>query len=166
MSQVSKLIVLSGLPGVGKTTVAKAVSKDFGFVYLRVDSIETPFAAKMKVEGEGYEALANIAHENLLIGNSVLVDLVNPLHITRAVFHKIATETETEIFQFECLLPDLDEHRRRVEGRTSTDQHDPNWEEVKNRNYVPWDEEQDGQRIVIDMTNKETAIEKIMEVVR
>ena len=34
------LVVFSGLPGTGKTTVAKALAATLGAVYLRIDTIE------------------------------------------------------------------------------------------------------------------------------
>jgi len=34
------LIVFGGLPGTGKTTLAKAVAKRYAAVYLRIDTIE------------------------------------------------------------------------------------------------------------------------------
>jgi predicted kinase len=34
------LISFSGLPGVGKTTVARALARQIGAAYIRVDSIE------------------------------------------------------------------------------------------------------------------------------
>jgi shikimate kinase len=35
-----ELIVLSGLPGVGKTTIARELGRSLAAVYLRIDSIE------------------------------------------------------------------------------------------------------------------------------
>src|SRR2546428_383735 len=49
------LIVLSGLPGTGKTTIAREVARAIAAVYLRIDSIEQVMAAAgWRVEGEGY----------------------------------------------------------------------------------------------------------------
>lgn len=164
MKAVQKLIVFSGLPGVGKSTVARAVAGEFGYVYLRVDSIETPFSQKMKVVGEGYEALVNVTRENLSLSNSVVVDLVNPLHLTRRMFLELAQQSEADIVQFECVLYDKDEHRRRLENRMATDQHNPSWQEVLNREYEVWDEYQDGERTIIDTSSDDQAIRKIKEI--
>lgn len=49
------LIVLSGLPGVGKTTIAGESACSLAAVYLRIDSIEPALRqAGLAVEGEGY----------------------------------------------------------------------------------------------------------------
>lgn len=34
----------------------------------------------------------------------------------------------------------------------------PSWDEVESRVYVPWDEERDGQRLVVDMTDADEGI--------
>ena len=48
------LVVLSGLPGVGKTTIARELVRATGAVYLRIDSIEQVLRhAGCQVEGEG-----------------------------------------------------------------------------------------------------------------
>jgi adenylylsulfate kinase-like enzyme len=47
------LIVLSGLPGVGKTTIARELARSLAAVYVRVDSIEQALRqAGLVVEAE------------------------------------------------------------------------------------------------------------------
>ena len=54
------LIALSGLPGTGKTTIARGVSARLGAVLLRIDCIETALARSTlrirSAEDAGYEA--------------------------------------------------------------------------------------------------------------
>jgi predicted kinase len=45
------LVVLSGLPGVGKTTIAPELARSLPAVHLRIDSIEQ--AAASRAGGEG-----------------------------------------------------------------------------------------------------------------
>ena len=46
------LIILGGLPGVGKTTLAKAVAREWEAVYLRVDTIEQALRFSEALQGE------------------------------------------------------------------------------------------------------------------
>ena len=57
------LVVVSGLPGVGKTTISRELARATGAVYVRIDSIEQPLrTAGWHIEGEGYMT----AHEEAI----------------------------------------------------------------------------------------------------
>jgi predicted kinase len=78
----SMLIVFGGLPGVGKTTLAKAVARNMEAVYLRVDTIEQALRSCKMLQAEvgstGYAVAYRLAEENLRIGRTVVADSVNP----------------------------------------------------------------------------------------
>jgi predicted kinase len=82
------LIVFGGLPGTGKTTLARALSKERQAVYLRVDTIEQALRSSGMLAGDvgpaGYLVAYALADSNLLLGRDVVADSVNPLAITRA----------------------------------------------------------------------------------
>ncbi len=64
------LIVLSGRPGTGKTTIAREVSQRIGACYLRVDAAETALARIGAAVGvAGYAVIHELAVSNLLLGN-------------------------------------------------------------------------------------------------
>lgn len=120
MVRAPLLLVLSGLPGVGKTTQARRVVPLLNCVYLRVDEVEAPLIrSNIDVGGLGYEALAGIARSNLELGGNVAVDLVNPLPLTRAMWRDVAARTGAKLFTVECVLADREEHRRRVVSRSA-----------------------------------------------
>lgn len=87
-------------------------------VYLRVDVVETPLVrAGVDVGPLGYEIVRELAASNLAAGTVLVVDLVNPLPITRQMWTHLAAEQGVPLVVFECHVPDAAEHRRRVEAR-------------------------------------------------
>jgi septum formation inhibitor-activating ATPase MinD len=69
------LIVLSGLPGVGKTTIARELARSLAAVDLRIESIEQALRqAGLLVEAEGYAVAQAVAADNLRVGQTVIAD--------------------------------------------------------------------------------------------
>lgn len=165
-----KLIILAGLPGIGKTTLARLLSKELSLVYLRVDCIEAPFSVynpNAGSKGEGYHALINIAKENLKLGHGVIIDTVNPLHLSRAMFMSLSKEIKAETFQFELKVKNRLLHKKRVEERKSdiSSHRVPTWQDVLNREYEEWDENKDGPATVIWMDNSEQAFLTCLKII-
>ena len=74
------LVALSGLPGVGKTTIARELARVAGAVHLRIDSIEQTLRnAGLSVATEGYLVAYAVAEDNLRTGRVVIADCVNPV---------------------------------------------------------------------------------------
>ena len=143
------LIVLSGLPGTGKTTIARKLANELAAVYLRIDSIEQSIRnAGKPVEGEGYSVAHAVAEDNLRLGRIVVADCVNPWPLTRREWRAVADRAGVRALDVEIVCSDPGEHRRRVEARPAdiTGHQLPAWQEVVERDYRPWDVE----RIVID----------------
>lgn len=159
------LISLSGLSGVGKTTLARALSEKIGAIHLRVDSVETALKrSSLKIdqaEDAGYLAIASVAKDNLLLGHNVVVDTVNPLEITRNLWSRTAAASDAHLFNMEVTCSDRALHRKRVLSRKSDIEGHvvPTWSEVTERAYDPWNEE----RLVVDTSSESTkeAVEKI-----
>ena len=146
------LIILAGLPGTGKTTIARELAPQLGAVHLRIDSIEQAIRESgvlvASLDDAGYRAAYAVAEDNLRLGHTVIADSVNPVHATRHAWIDVANRAGVRFVQIEITCSDQQEHRRRVDTRTAdiAGHRLPTWSEVVAREYHPWDRE----RIVID----------------
>jgi len=146
------LIILSGLSGVGKTSIARELARQIGAMHLRIDSIEQAMRDSELVKGEmtdaGYRIAYAIALDSLRAGQTVIADCVNPISITRDAWIDIAKRAGVKAIEVEIVCTDRAEHRRRVETRSRDIPGStlPSWDEVIGREYHPWDHE----HLVID----------------
>ena len=136
------LVVLGGLPGTGKSTLASVVAERLGAMHIRIDTIEQAMRdAGQDITGpEGYLVARDVARENLRLGLPVIIDAVNPIAYTRELWHEVATATGTRLVEIELVCGDSIEHRQRVESRTvDIDRlRLPTWQDVLDREYEPW----------------------------
>jgi predicted kinase len=151
------LIVLSGLPGTGKSSMARRLADTYSAVYLRIDTIEQALLRAGAVAGKigpaGYSVAYAMAEENLRLGLIVIADSVNPLALTREAWRATAMRAGAQVIEVEVCCSDVAEHRRRIDTRKADiDGHRlPAWQDVLDRTYEPWSSE----RIVIDTANLE-----------
>src|ERR1700723_2998513 len=79
--KVTRLIVFAGLPGTGKSSIARALAKEGGAVWLRICSMEQAIRestlAPGSVDDAGYRAACAVAEDNLRPGRDVGGDSVN-----------------------------------------------------------------------------------------
>lgn len=138
------LIVLGGLPGTGKSTIAKALAQRRSFTYVRVDEIENVLTAssdnKRDVGDSGYRVAFAISLSNLRLGNTVVADSVNPVIETRQGWQQVADAARVPLLEIECRCGDALEHRHRVETRAGDVQGWalPSWDDVMSREYQTW----------------------------
>lgn len=143
------LIILSGLPAVGKTSIARELVWTVVATHVRVDSIEQALRnGGWEVRDEGYRVAYAIAEDNLRLGQIVVADCVNPWPLTRNEWRSIADRVRVPALEVEIVCSDVDEHRRRVESRQPdiSGHKLPTWQQVLARDYHAWDRE----RLVID----------------
>jgi predicted kinase len=138
------LIVFGGLPGVGKTAIARELARELRAVFVRIDSIEFALRESGRLAGPmedaGYRVAYAIAEDNLRGGQTVIADCVNPLRITRQAWRAAASRAATAIVEVEIVCSDPAQHRRRVDTRgTDFPGWTLSWQEVVERDYEPWD---------------------------
>jgi len=155
------LVVFGGLPGTGKTTLARRVAEEVAAAYLRVDAIEAALvrAGISRDQPTGlaaYVVAHAVAEGCLAVCRSVVVDAVNPVEAARDGWRQLADRAGKPLRVIEVVCSDVAEHRRRIETRES----DldglvvPGWSDVEEREYEPWRE----PRLVVD-----TSAERIDE---
>ena len=158
------LIIFAGLPGIGKTTIARALARQLGAVHLRIDSIEQAIRATRAaepVDDAGYRVAHAVAEDNLRIGRTVIADSVNPLTLTRNAWLRVAARSGVQHVEVEVVCSDPQEHRRRVEARPPDIPGFalPTWTDVIARKYHPWDRD----RTVIDTAR--ASLERCLETI-
>jgi predicted kinase len=160
------LIIFGGLPGVGKTTIARELARQLDATYLRLDSIEQAIrqsnARAAPMNDAGYRVGYAAAEDNLRLGRTVVADSVNPLGVTRAAWRAVAAAAGVAALEVEVTCSDRDLHRQRVESRTPDirDHQLPTWADVVKRRYDGWDR----TRLVIDTAT--SSVEDSLEILR
>lgn len=164
------LIAFAGLPGTGKSTIARELALRTGAVWLRADSIEQAIKESGVAPGDmrdaGYRAAHAVALDNLRLGRDVVADCVNGWKIARDGWQAAGLRAGVEVFWVEVICSDVAEHRRRVERRTVdvAGLELPDWQAVVGREYHDWDRE----RLTVDTARLgvDDALEPILAALR
>jgi len=160
------LIILGGLPGTGKTTIARELARQLGAVHVRIDSIEEAIldsgVLSSPINDAGYRVGNAVAADNLRIGRTVIADSVNPIPLSRDAWVEVANRAQVSVVEIEVTCSDTKEHQHRVETRISDFPRSRSltWQDVVSRDYRPWDRE----RIVIDTANR--TVEQVLKILR
>ena len=139
------LIVLGGLPGSGKSSIARELARETGAMCLRIDSVEQAIRESgvlpRSIDDAGYRVAYRIAEDNLRLGSNVIGDSVNGWSVTRNAWRDTGVRAGAQLIEVEITCSDSKEHRRRIETRDSEVPGLilPDWQAVIGRNYEPWD---------------------------
>lgn len=153
------MIVFSGLPGTGKSAIARLLAQQIGAIWLRIDSIEQAIRASGVVAGSlndaGYRAAYAVAEDNLRLGHDVIGDSVNPWMLSRDAWRDAGTRAGARVVEIETICSNREEHRRRVEARLSEVPGLvlPDWDAVISRDYHSWDRD----HMTIDTAHRNVA---------
>lgn len=151
------LVIFGGLPGTGKSTLARGLAARLDAVYLRIDTIEQALrgAASLgsDVGPEGYFVGYALAADNLALGRTVIADSVNPIPETRDAWRAIGEKAGVAVAEIEVMCSDPIEHRRRVETRIADIEGHrlPTWQAVLDRDYRPWTRD----RVIVDTAGRD-----------
>ena len=147
---MATLYIFAGLPGTGKTTLSQQLAQRLRATHLRIDTIEQALRdlCQFQVEGEGYRLSYRIAADNLRLGLDVVADSCNTIELTRRQWEQVAIDNGSDFVNIETICTDAEEHRRRIESRSSNIEglKLPTWQSVKDREYHDWSTD----RIVVD----------------
>ena len=131
------LVQVCGLPGTGKSTLAAGLAEQGPSVLLRIDAIDAAMRRNGFTPAQTGIACYSVAHAvalpHLRRGMTVIADAVSPVAAAREGWRGTAEAAGVPLWVIETVLPDPEEHRRRVEDRTSdlAGFTVPSWSEVQ-----------------------------------
>lgn len=149
------LIALAGLPGVGKSTFARALGRALHAPVLSVDPIEatllrTGFDRGHATGLAAYLVAEALAGRQLEIGLTAIIDAANYVEPGRQMWRDLAARRAVPLRWIELVSYDEAAHRARLEARgvDITGFHEVTWADVLRRRAEtdPWGDE----RLVLD----------------
>jgi predicted kinase len=156
-----KIIIFSGLPGTGKSTLAEAVGKDFGIPVFARDWLEaTLLRCELQAIQEnkslswaGYELMTILAERQFMLEQSVILDSVAATQTIRSTWRRLSEQYDAGWRVIECTCSDESLHRSRLRDRKRgiPGWHELTWSDIEKvkQYYAPWE----GERLVLDMIN-------------
>jgi predicted kinase len=156
-----KLIVFSGLPGTGKSSLAEGLGKHLSIPVFAKDWLEAALVRSELVASNqnkplgsaGYQLLTTLAERQLMMHQSVILDSVASTQSIRNTWKRLSDQYQAEWRVIECICSDESLHRSQLSRRERNipGWHKLQWSDVeKVKGYFsPWVE----NRLILDMLN-------------
>lgn len=177
------LIVVVGLSGSGKTTVARALHERLGFLHVNSDVVRkqlaghpvdrpSPPAARPALYSSEqsrltYEAMTDAARGELARGRGVIVDATFQRRAHRATMVELAAQAGVPLLFVECRC-DEEEIRHRLDERvrSGSGASDADWDVyvVQRANYEDFSEEESAVAIAVAASDPLAQITRAVEV--
>lgn len=141
------LIVVSGLPGTGKSALADRLGQRLCAVVLSVDPIEAAMLESgieqsFETGYAAYRIVSTIVAANLALGQTLIVDAVSGVAEAKAWWPSLAETAGVSLAVIECICSDSRLHRSRLERRERGLESfpEPSWDDIERRReeWVPW----------------------------
>ena len=118
------LILISGLPGTGKTRISRELASRLGAVHISSDSIRKKMLEKRTYSEEEkalvYKEMVSQASNSLSQGKNVIADATFYKESLRRQMREAAENAGTDFFIVECILPE-EKAKERISSRTGGD---------------------------------------------
>jgi len=156
-----KMIIFSGLPGTGKSTLAESLARQLSIPVFARDWLEAVLlqndlqttSSDRSLGYVGYELLTTLAERQLMLGQSVILDSVAATLSIRKAWRELSGRYQAKWLVVECVCSDESLHRSRLSTRKRNipGWHELEWSDIETvkKYYQAWDEE----RLVLDMVN-------------
>ena len=153
-----KLIVFSGLPGTGKSTLAESIGMRLSIPVFAKDWLEstllrcelTPANKDKPLGSAGYELLTVLAERQLVLGQSVILDSVASTQSIRNVWKHLSDQYRAHWRVIECICSGVSFHRAQLtrRARNIPGWHELEWADVEKVKecFSPWE----GERLRLD----------------
>lgn len=145
--RIPVLVVMAGLPGTGKSTIAEVLGARLGASIVSVDPIESAIL-KAGIDADQPTGLAaylvadTMAEQVLASGRTVIVDAVNAVEPARLQWRDLAERAGVTLRVIEVVCSDAELHRQRLEKRMRTWPHlqEVSWRAVEQsvEGYDEW----------------------------
>lgn len=113
------IIIIGGIPGTGKSTLAKALSKELNIPAFSKDELEAAISKKglcdsKSTNGIGYEIMSVLSENEIENGNSAIFEFIASRDRVTELWPRLL---EIDYKYIECICSNEDIHRERINSR-------------------------------------------------